>query len=125
MVAMLLAGCSKGGPKLGEVRGTVTFNGRPAHAEVVFEPQSPGAGQKGGGRVSSTYTRSDGSYRLQYTESLTGAVIGPHQVTVRVLRPETNDPKRSFDDATIPLKTLRLKRTVVPGTNEMHFATVL
>jgi hypothetical protein len=123
LIAASLAGCSAGGPPLGEVRGLVTFNGRPAHAELIFEPESSHG--VGGGRVSTAYTRPDGTYRIQYTEHRTGAVIGPHHVTIRILRPETDDPQRTFDEATIPLKTVRLKRTVSPGRNELHFPTVL
>ena len=43
--AVLLAGCGTSGdrPELGEVTGTITFNGKPlANAQVAFRPVSGG-----------------------------------------------------------------------------------
>ena len=123
IAACLIAGCSGKGPPLAEVTGEVTFNGLPAMAEIIFEPDA-GKGQAGG-RPSSALTQSDGSFRLQYTADRTGAVLGLHRVLVKIL-PVTNDGEpQSFQDAVTPVKIARLKRQVRTGKNHFRFAVTL
>ena len=121
MAAMmaLAAGCADSGVPLAPVSGTVTYNGRPAEAEIVFEPV--GDGQSGGGRPSTAIADAAGRFTLAFTADESGAVIGPHRVLIRVLRPDRAQA-RSLDEATRPLKLVRLERTVQPGRNHFHFA---
>jgi hypothetical protein len=71
------AGCSKG-PEIGEVEGVVKWNGQPVpFAYVVFQPVDPP------GTYGSAYTNESGEYRLQFSESRNGALVGKHKVTIR------------------------------------------
>ena len=85
--ATLLAGCGANGdrPELGEVTGTITFNGEPlANAQIAFRPTS-------GGRYSSGATDENGQYRLLYIlmpEEVWGAKLGEHMVIVSTFLPE-------------------------------------
>jgi hypothetical protein len=73
---MMLGGCQDG-PELGTVAGKVSMQGQPIpFAYVVFQPTGPGT-------YASAYTKGDGSYELQFTESRNGAQIGKHQITIR------------------------------------------
>jgi hypothetical protein len=77
MVA-LATGC--GGPRTGEVSGTVTLDGVPAAGLIVrFDPETAGAGDV---RPSCGFTGTDGRYRLMQTGQSTGVVAGPHRVSV-------------------------------------------
>lgn len=115
--ALGMAGCAHEGPALLDVTGTVTFNGRPARAEVVFEPEHiPG---KSGGRASSAWTDSDGTFRLDFTAERHGAVPGKHRVLIRVLHPTKPGAAKTFDEAAGALKTCRLERTV--SREKAHF----
>lgn len=87
----LVAGCGGSGANVGEVSGTVTFDGKPApNIIVTFNPV-------GGGRPSSGVTDAQGKYTLVYSTTDTGAEIGQHQVTISASTEytdeELNDPK--------------------------------
>lgn len=72
-LVLTATGCGSGTP-LGEVSGTVTYQGKPAeHLQVSFEPVA-------GGRRSTAVTDSSGQYALQYTRDESGALIGEHLV---------------------------------------------
>ncbi len=118
--SFFLAGCSHSDVPLAEVTGEITFNGSPARAEIVFEPQSSDG--RTGGRPSSAFAESDGSFRLSYTADRTGAVIGRHHVLLKILRPAGDDEPHSFEEAVTPIKTTRLVRHVREGKNHFHFA---
>ncbi|GAA5507481.1 hypothetical protein Rcae01_02937 [Novipirellula caenicola] len=84
-LSALLVGCG-GGPELSDVEGVVTVNGKPAaNVEITFQPTS-------GGRASVGMTDEAGEYELIYSPSATGAIPGPHTVTIAavegVLAPE-------------------------------------
>ncbi|QDU63079.1 hypothetical protein Pan216_39540 [Planctomycetes bacterium Pan216] len=73
----LLSACSSEpeGPKLGDVAGIVTLDGRPLHnAWVIFTPES--------GLSSYGQTDMEGRYELQFTARRSGAVVGDHQVQI-------------------------------------------
>ena len=76
---VVLAGCNgtnQDSPPLGKVSGTVIIDGKQAsNVAVNFSPVE-------GGRPSSGVTGSDGAYRLVYTSSSMGAIIGKHRVTI-------------------------------------------
>lgn len=105
-------------PELAEVRGTVTFNGRPVVAEVTFQP----AGDDSAGRPSRGFSDSDGQFTLQYSADAEGAVPGRHEVVITV--PSVEDPGAPAAGLGLQqaVKTARLVRTVEPGENEFHFA---
>lgn len=115
LVAATGAGCSGDDQRLVEVTGEVTFNGRPVVAEVIFEPQH-------GGRPSSALTDSSGAYRLRYTAERTGAVIGPHRVTLKILRDTPTDETLSFTETVTPVKVTRLVREVAEKSNHLRFS---
>ena len=120
VVAAGIAGCGSEGVPLADVTGLITFNGRPAQAEILFEPVGePG---KSGGRPSVGYADRTGRFQLGWSPERTGAEIGRHRVLIKVLRGAEAKP-RSLEEATTPLKTVRLERTVREGDN--HFAFVL
>ncbi len=65
-------------PEIGEVEGVVKWNGQPVpFAYVVFQPVDPP------GTYGSAYTNESGEYRLQFSESRNGALVGKHKVTIR------------------------------------------
>jgi len=116
-------GCSGVGEGLANVSGTVTFYGLPTVAEVTFQPQS----EKGEpiGRASTSFTDEEGYFRLDYNDESPGAVIGQHQVTIKVLDVvggKHADDNRASAESTRRLKVVRLNREVTDGSNEWHFA---
>jgi len=111
-----LPGCDRPDVELARVRGTVTFHGLPALAEVLFEPI---AGKQPAGRPSTAFTDADGRFELAYNPSHNGAVIGRHRVSIKVFRTSQTSRTRTSAD---PLKIVYLKRNVVPGKNNFHFA---
>lgn len=116
---LAVAGCSREGPALVDVRGTVTFNGRPTPAEIMFEPEfTPG---KGGGRASMARTAADGSYRLSFTADRYGAVPGKHRVLIRVLHSTKPGEAKTFEEAAGALKSCELERTVSAEKSTFHF----
>lgn len=113
-------GCSRSEIPLAGVEGTVSFNGRPAQAEIIFEPL---VGESGaGGRPSSAFSDARGSFRLQYTENRAGAIIGPHRVTVKIMRAFGEEEPQSFTAVATPVKVAQMSRTVAAGGNSFHFA---
>jgi hypothetical protein len=78
-VAFAAAGCS-GGPKLAEVKGAVTLDGRPlAKVMVEFIPDGTT-----GPRATGT-TDENGQYTLLCDDQRRGAVVGPNRVVLHDL----------------------------------------
>lgn len=78
LLATLCIGCGGSGdkPKLANVTGKVIIDGKPTpNVIVMFTPEE-------GGRPSSGETDSSGNYRLVYSPTDTGAVIGNHSVSI-------------------------------------------
>lgn len=78
ILIVTVVGCSGAGngPPLGEVAGTVTFDGKPAsNITVTFNPAD-------GGRSSFGTTDEQGKYTLVYSTTKTGAQLGKHNVTI-------------------------------------------
>jgi len=69
-------GCGRGDlPDLGEVRGTVTLDGKPlAGVNVQFFPDA--------GRPAVGTTQNDGSYQLMYTHGVSGTKVGSAAVII-------------------------------------------
>lgn len=78
---LALIGCSRGsGLPLEDVRGTVTKGGTPVEGVTLeFRPTT--------GRTSFGRTDASGRYALQYTDDISGAMIGEHTVQIRVPNP--------------------------------------
>ena len=75
-----------------------------------------------GGRPSTAFAESDGTFRLNYTADRTGAVLGRHRVQVKILRTIEGREPQSFAEAAHPIKTARLIREVRDRKNHFHFA---
>jgi len=78
LTAISFSGCGRhDGPELGQVKGTVLLDGQPlSHALLIFQPQG------GSGSYSVGITDSKGAYRLEYTRSQKGALVGSHEVSI-------------------------------------------
>lgn len=113
----VLFGCQKSSsdlPNLAHVRGVVKMNNAPlSEATVTFFPEN--------GRPSSAVTDSEGSYTLSYTESISGAMVGPHTVVITTAPPD--DPASERIPAQFNSKTT-LKAEIQPGQNELNFELV-
>lgn len=75
-----LPGCSRGGPVVAPVRGTVTYDGVALDTgSVLFIPES-------GGKFASADIQPDGSYRLTTFRENDGAIVGSHRIMVSAVR---------------------------------------
>jgi hypothetical protein len=71
-----LSGCGRS-VKLGEVEGTVRLDGQPiGQVLVVFIPEDPQGPQSTG------ITDAEGRFKLRCNNARSGAVVGPHRVTL-------------------------------------------
>ena len=116
----LLCGCSGDSIPLADVTGRVTFNGQPAPAEIVFQPHDEHG--RTTGRPSMAHAGDDGTFRLFFTAERPGAVIGPHRISLSILRRSDGKEPQSYQEAVAPLKTVSLERVVESGTNHFDFA---
>lgn len=110
-LSLVAAGCSRGDrPELGEVRGTVTLDGKPlAGVNVQFFPDT--------GRPATGTTGSDGRYELSYSHGVSGAKVGPATVTIAW-------PDGEPGPVPVPAKygaESELKVEVKPGDNTFDF----
>ena len=108
--ALVLAACAAEGPELGAVYGTVKLDGKPVpHAHLSFEPEGPG-------RAATGLANENGEYKLDYSPTAEGALVGPEIVrisTLTAVNPETIPPKYNTKS--------ELKRKVESGSNEISF----
>ncbi|HEY2412079.1 MAG TPA: carboxypeptidase-like regulatory domain-containing protein [Pirellulaceae bacterium] len=112
-------GCSSGGVKLGRVTGKVTLAGAPLpDALVTFTPTT-------GGSPSAGRTASDGTYKLNFSRKLDGAMLGEHTVTISTYQPAMEDPPTPEVPEKVPFKyrevETALKATVKSGSNKLDF----
>jgi hypothetical protein len=76
LAASLFAGCGRS-VKLAEVDGTVRVDGQPlGQVFVVFIPEDPQQPQ------STAVTDAEGRFKLRCNNQRSGAVVGPHRVTL-------------------------------------------
>jgi hypothetical protein len=92
LLALLAEGCSSG-PRMHEVSGTVTLDGKAVEgASVVFTPVAPD-GQLAGGK-----TDAQGAYKLRTGEQ-DGALAGKYLVTVLLTKAAVGkEPAEGFED---------------------------
>lgn len=121
LFGLLSVGCSSGPndtPNVGEVTGTVTFEGDPlAGATVTFDPDE--------GRQSTATTDEQGRYVLRYSEKLKGAKIGKHTVKIS----KTEEVRDADGELVSAKETLpatyntqsNLDRVVKAGAQVMNF----
>lgn len=102
---------------LADVRGTVTFCGAPANAEVIFEPQSDREFKSG--RPSSAVTDANGEFFLYQTSDQAGTTPGKHRVAIKVYGIAGRDLTTAA--AGTALMSTRLVREVKPGRNRFDF----
>ena len=116
VAAVLIAATGCGGGSevdLGEVTGTVTLDGKPLpNAYVQFIPQ-------GGGRPAGGTTDEAGNYKLIYSASAAGALVGPAKVSITTGDPE--DPKRPEKLGPGYNSKTTLTAEVTPGDNVHNF----
>ncbi|WP_437203070.1 hypothetical protein [Planctomicrobium sp. SH664] len=109
--ALLLAGCGGGDVELGAVHGKITLDGQPLkHASVVFVPET--------GRAAMGGTDENGEYKLAYSATASGALVGPMTVEIRAGNPDgtRKEPVPSKYNTQSELRT-----EVKPGDNEINF----
>lgn len=107
MSVMLLsvAGCGGPGdqPELGQVQGTITFDGKPlSGVAVVFQPDS--------GRPANGFTDAEGKYELTYIRDIRGTKVGQNRVEVAPSEEAEDDA-----DALLSADSLETKRPVISG----------
>jgi len=74
-----IAGCNQGGPQIALVEGRVFLDGRPlSGATVSFEPKT--------GRRSVARTDKNGQFKLRYSSTTDGAIVGEHLVRISTFR---------------------------------------
>src|SRR6266404_7918034 len=84
LATALLLGCSRGGPTIVPLEGTVTHNGTPVpDLMIYFQPAS--------GRPSWAISDKNGHFAMDYDPDYDGVVTGNHTVWV-LENPNLNDP---------------------------------
>jgi hypothetical protein len=123
---LVVAGCGDGSPPLAAVEGDITLDGNPVGQVVLtFSPTSPG------GTVSYGETDSKGHYKLMFTDTKAGAMLGQHKVTFeqrRYSKDELTELKASGVSVSeaqviVPKKYLKDGETaeVKKGSNKIDF----
>lgn len=95
LAAMAVFGCGRGGPRVVNVRGTVTRDGKPVEKLFLnFVPDN--------GRPSWGVTDAEGHYTLHYDRERGGALVGAHRVWVQV-RPTSPADELALNRGTLKL----------------------
>ncbi len=120
-LACVVVGCTAGGNSksedLADVRGTVTFCGAPANAELIFEPI--GSAQFSGGRPSSAVTDENGEFILYHSSDQKGSKTGENRISIKIHGIAGREITRSAPGTA--LLSTWLVRDVKPGQNQFHF----
>lgn len=130
MAATTQAGCGGGPFDIASVSGVVTLDGAPLDgATVRFKPQRQSDNPLvGPGSIG--LTDAEGRYRLTTHDGASGAVVGPHRVSIstydkRMVDPKNSDRVKVFAEERVPehyRKASELSFEVPSGgTNEANF----
>ncbi|WP_437206289.1 carboxypeptidase regulatory-like domain-containing protein [Planctomicrobium sp. SH664] len=113
---LLMAGCSQQEFQLGDVGGTVTYDGQPlVGASVVFQPEGEI------GTISTDVTNSEGQYHLSFNRHEKGAIVGNHSVSI-IVWPSDDQPTAARIKVPARYNTrTELFREVKPGSNRFDF----
>lgn len=77
LLACWLVGCGSGGPSVVQVKGLVTYKGKPMEKiAVVFTPNGPGM-------MATGLTNEKGEFTLQTSEPGDGAMVGEYKVSFK------------------------------------------
>jgi hypothetical protein len=72
---LLAGGCTRSGPELVPIAGTVTYNGQPVpNVRIIFQPDN--------GRMSWATSDASGHFLLEYDADHKGVKVGSHTVFV-------------------------------------------
>jgi len=122
----LIAGCGSKAPiPLGQVSGTVTYNGKPLdHGNVVFMPE------KGHGVPATATIGNDGSYQMSISGGHQGAPLGKFLIAVKCCEKPNEKQVRDMNfrpKSLIPEKYANVSKSglhfeVKPGSNQFPIA---
>jgi len=117
LLGLGLTGCGQSGPKLADVEGVVTLDGKPLEGVMLeFQPQG------GKGSPSVGYTDKNGEYRLRFSRDRWGAVPGTHVVRIdHDWEPGNDQPKPAFKIPAQYNKQSDIRRDLQPGNNSLSF----
>lgn len=92
---ILLVGC---GPNIADVRGKITFDGKPVTAGIVtFAPKVP-ENQFDAGKPATAMPDENGEFRLSTFRKGDGALIGTHNVTYQAPGPPRDNHPQTAEN---------------------------
>ena len=117
LVGLTFQGCGDSGPKMADVKGVVTLDGKPLQDVMLeFQPTS------GKGSPSIGYTNREGQYRLRFSRDKWGAVPGEHIVRIDFdHEPGSDSPKPPFKIPAQYNKNSDIRRELTAGANTLAF----
>lgn len=105
VILVSITGCGGGGdqPDLGQVQGTITFDGKPLSGiVVVFQPDN--------GRPARGRTDAEGKYDLTYIRNTRGTKVGHNRVEIAPSEEEDFDVEAESDpDGNAPRRPAKFK----------------
>lgn len=126
MSGLVAAGCGSGGPSMGRVSGTVTYQGKALDTGTITFIATDGERPNASGSI-----QSGGSYSLQTTEPGDGAVVGDYRVAITDVDPTAFNtslpgappsvPKSAIPKQYHDPNTSGLTATVAEGNNTKDF----
>ncbi len=103
-------GCgSSDQPELGQVTGTITFDGKPlTGVAVVFQPDN--------GRPARGMTDAEGKYELTYIRQTKGTKVGPNRVEIAPSEDgESEEDSGSEDESNTAAKKPKSSKPTIPA----------
>ncbi|MDR2439769.1 MAG: carboxypeptidase-like regulatory domain-containing protein [Planctomycetaceae bacterium] len=113
---LMVSGCDNPAPA--NVTGTVTFDGKPLpQAMVIFSPVD-------GSRSSVGVTDAQGTYKLRFSASASGAIVGEHKVEIRTATTDPDPSDKTKAVEIIPARynnSTELRQILKKGTQVINF----
>jgi hypothetical protein len=97
MSSVAVFGCGSGGPTMGRVSGTVTFQGKPLDSGTVTFIATDGKNPNATGAI-----KPGGTYSLQTSEPGDGAVVGDYKVAITDVDPSSFNTPLPGAPAAVP-----------------------